>query len=97
MNDPVKPVRDERRRERTFRHRLALALSAALVLGTASASLAQGLVASPCPPPDPDAEAWHAFASGYAGSPTATWIGTFDAWLARLRANSAESARSVAR
>jgi len=32
-------------------------------------------------------EGGHAFASGYAGSPTATWIGTFDAWLARLRAN----------
>jgi len=32
-------------------------------------------------------EGGHAFASGYAGSPTAAWIGTFDAWLARLRAN----------
>ncbi|HET7132833.1 MAG TPA: alpha/beta hydrolase, partial [Gammaproteobacteria bacterium] len=31
-------------------------------------------------------EGGHAFASGYAGSPTATWIGTFDAWLRRLRA-----------
>jgi acetyl esterase/lipase len=31
-------------------------------------------------------EGGHAFASGYPGSPTATWIGTFDAWLARLRA-----------
>jgi acetyl esterase/lipase len=31
-------------------------------------------------------EGGHAFASGYAGSPTASWIGTFDAWLARLRA-----------
>ncbi len=30
-------------------------------------------------------EGGHAFASGYPGSPTATWIGTFDAWLARLR------------
>jgi dipeptidyl aminopeptidase/acylaminoacyl peptidase len=32
-------------------------------------------------------EGGHAFASGYAGSPTASWIGTFDAWLGRLRAN----------
>jgi acetyl esterase/lipase len=32
-------------------------------------------------------EGGHAFASGYAGSPTATWIATFDAWLGRLRAN----------
>jgi acetyl esterase/lipase/lysophospholipase L1-like esterase len=32
-------------------------------------------------------EGGHAFASGYAGSPTASWIGTFDAWLSRLRAN----------
>jgi acetyl esterase/lipase/lysophospholipase L1-like esterase len=31
-------------------------------------------------------EGGHAFASGYAGSPTASWIATFDAWLARLRA-----------
>ncbi len=31
-------------------------------------------------------EGGHAFASGYAGSPTASWIGTFDAWLGRLRA-----------
>ena len=31
-------------------------------------------------------EGGHAFASGYAGSPTASWIGTFDAWLSRLRA-----------
>jgi acetyl esterase/lipase len=31
-------------------------------------------------------EGGHAFASGYAGSPTATWIDTFDAWLARARA-----------
>jgi dipeptidyl aminopeptidase/acylaminoacyl peptidase len=31
-------------------------------------------------------EGGHAFASGYPGSPTASWIGTFDAWLARLRA-----------
>jgi len=30
-------------------------------------------------------EGGHAFASGYPGSPTATWIGTFDAWLTRLR------------
>jgi acetyl esterase/lipase/lysophospholipase L1-like esterase len=32
-------------------------------------------------------EGGHAFASGYAGSPTASWIGTFDAWLTRLPAN----------
>ena len=32
-------------------------------------------------------EGGHAFASGYAGSPTASWIGTFDAWLGRLRAH----------
>ncbi len=31
-------------------------------------------------------EGGHAFASGYPGSPTASWIGTFDAWLGRLRA-----------
>ena len=31
-------------------------------------------------------EGGHAFASGYAGSPTASWIGTFNAWLTRLRA-----------
>ncbi|MEO8465722.1 MAG: GDSL-type esterase/lipase family protein [Gammaproteobacteria bacterium] len=31
-------------------------------------------------------EGGHAFASGYAGSPTATWIAAFDAWLTRLRA-----------
>lgn len=30
-------------------------------------------------------EGGHAFASGYAGSPTASWIETFDAWLRRLR------------
>jgi len=30
-------------------------------------------------------EGGHAFASGYPGSPTASWIGTFDAWLTRLR------------
>ncbi|HVY63983.1 MAG TPA: GDSL-type esterase/lipase family protein [Gammaproteobacteria bacterium] len=30
-------------------------------------------------------EGGHAFASGYPGSPTATWIATFDAWLTRLR------------
>jgi acetyl esterase/lipase/lysophospholipase L1-like esterase len=32
-------------------------------------------------------EGGHAFASGYAGSPTASWIETFDAWLKRLRTN----------
>jgi hypothetical protein len=32
-------------------------------------------------------EGGHAFASGYAGSPTSSWIGTFDAWLGRLRTN----------
>jgi len=31
-------------------------------------------------------EGGHAFASGYPGSPTATWIATYDAWLTRLRA-----------
>ena len=30
-------------------------------------------------------EGGHAFASGYPNSPTATWIGAFDAWLVRLR------------
>ena len=30
-------------------------------------------------------EGGHAFASGYPGSPTATWIETYDAWLTRLR------------
>lgn len=35
-------------------------------------------------------EGGHAFASGYPGSPTASWIGTFDAWLRRLRATMSE-------
>jgi acetyl esterase/lipase len=33
-------------------------------------------------------EGGHAFASGYANSPTSSWIAVFDAWLARLRAGS---------